>query len=571
MKKFILPIACCFLGMSAYAQLVNKPKADNTQKKQAELDWFNCSLDQDSVYGAEVNRAYEYLKAHKKKAKTRPVVALIGSGMDVEHEDLRQSIWTNSKEKENGKDDDKNGLVDDIHGWNFLGGKNGQVVDAITREGDREFFRLKDECGGYLYDGKQYFKIVDGKRQVVPAPKNMSEYMYYRFKVLPESKIASTYEGYQLSYVIKEYLDKFDRDMKKRFPGKELTVTEFQSCYDPKAERDSLSEVAFMISAYGFGLYKTDKWEEVYKMMVPGNIQLAKNDYEAALKKYGYDSRKEIVGDNPNDITDTHYGNNVLLTSDAATGVMLAGVIAAKRDNGIGSNGIADEAEIMTLRVHPGKGEPYLKDMALAIRYAVNHGASVIVLPEQNTLYAEDQKQWVVDALKEAEKKGALVIVPTWDLSVDLDKEEFFPNRKMVGDGSELTNFMVVASSDKKGNPVLQSNYGAKMLDIYAPGVDIYSSYMGDTYQKGSGAGLASATVAGVAALLKAYFPKLTGSQIREILLKSVTSRKGVEVEKGIRVNGQPSQDLFLFDDLCISGGIINAYQAVLEAEKMSK
>ena len=387
---------------------------------------------------------------------------------------------------------------------------------------------------------------------------------------MPESRIGGAYGGLQLSYVIEEYVEKFDKDMKKRFPGKELTVEDFQSCYDPKAERDSLSEVAFVFTAYYFSIYNTDKWEPVYQNMGKKSVETGKASYEEALKRYGSDNRKEIVGDNPLDINDTHYGNNVLLTSDAATGVMKAGVIAAKRDNGIGSNGIADNAEIMTLRIHPGEGEPYLKDMALAIRYAVNHGADVIVLPEQNSIYPKEQKQWVSEALKEAEKKGALVIVPVWDLSMDMDKEEFFPNRKMNKEG-ELTNFMVVASSDKNGNPVLNTNYGATALDIYAPGTDIYSSYMGDTYQKGTGEGMASATVAGVAALVKSYFPKLTGSQIRDILLKSVTSRKGVEVEKGIRVNDSPSQDLFLFDDLCISGGIVNAYQAILEAEKVSK
>ena len=519
MKRFIFPIICCFVGMTASAQLVNKQKTNAEQKKQSELDWFNCSYDSDNVYGAEVNKAYEYLKANKKKAKIKPIVALIGTGMDVEHEDLRQSIWTNQKEKENGKDDDKNGLIDDIHGWNFLGGKDSRVVDAITREADREFLRLKDKYGDYLFDGKQYFKVINGKRQAVPAPENMAEYNYYRFKVLPESKPAGTYGGYQLAYVVKEYFDKFDSDMKKRFPGKELTVEDFQSCYNPKATvRDSLSEVSFMIG----------------------------------------------------DINNTKYGNNVLLTSDAVAGVMQAGIIAAQRDNGIGINGIANNAEIMTLRVHPGKGEPYLKDMTLAIRYAINHGASVIVLPEQNTIYNETQKQWLIDALKEAEKKGALVIVPTWNLSVDLDEYEFLPNRKMTTDG-ELTNFMTVAPSDKNGNPVMQANYGAKMLDLYAPGVDVYSTYMGDTYKKGSGESMASSVVAGVAALLKTYFPKLTGTQIRDILLKSVTSRKGVEVEKGIRINERSSQDLFLFDDLCIAGGIVNAYQAVLEAEKISK
>lgn len=568
MKKFIFSIACCLISATISAQLVQQ-KAEKP-KSQAELDWFNCSFDRDSVYGAEVNKAYEYLKTNNKKAKKRPVVALIGTGMDVEHEDLKQNIWVNKKEKLNQKDDDKNGLIDDINGWNFIGGKDGRVMESLTREGDREFFRLKDKYADFIFDGKKFYKIVNGKREETPAPENMNEYNYYRRKVIPESKIASAYGGLQLSYVMDEYFNKFDKDMKQHFPGKELTINEFQTCYDPKAEKDSLSEVTFVLAAYAFSIYKTDKWEQVYQNMGKKSIETAKVSYEKALKKYNKNSREEIVGDNPLDINDTHYGNNMLLTSDATTGIMKAGVIAAKRDNGIGMNGIADNAEIMTLRIHPGVGEPYLKDMALAIRYAVNHGADVILLPEQNSLYPEEQKQWVADALKEAEKKGALVIVPVWDLSTDMDIEEFFPNRKMTKNG-ELTNLVVVASSDKKGNPVLNTNYGATSLDIYAPGTDIYSSYMGDTYRTGSGEVMSSATVTGVAALLKTYFPKLTGTQIRDILLKSVTSRKGVEVEKGIRVKNKNSQDLFLFDDLCVSGGIVNAYQAVLEAEKISK
>ncbi|CDA85118.1 S8 family serine peptidase [Bacteroides congonensis] len=566
MKKLIFFISYCLICGTVSAQLV-KQKIEK-QKKQSELDWYNCSFDRDSVYGAEVNKAYEYLNTNKKKPKKRPIVALIGTGMDVEHEDLKQAIWVNPKEKLNQKDDDKNGLTDDINGWNFIGGKDGQVVESLTREGEREFFRLKDTYGDYIFDGKKYYKVINGKRQEVPAPENMEEYNYYRYKVIPESRIGGAYGGLQLSYVIEEYVEKFNRDMKQRFPGKELTVEEFQSCYDPKAERDSLSEVAFVCTAYYFSLYNTDKWEPVYQNMGKRSVETAKANYEKALAQYGTDNRQAVIGDNPLDINDNHYGNNILLTSDAATNVMKAGIIAAKRDNGKGSNGIADHAEIMTLRICTGEGEPYLKDMALAIRYAVSHGADVIVLPEQNILYPEEQKQWIVSELKEAENKGAIVIVPAWNTSVDMDKVEFFPNRKMSKD-KELTNLMVVASSDKKGNPVMNTNYGANALDIYAPGTDIYSTYTGDTYRKGTGDELAAVTVAGVAALIKSYFPKLTGSQIRDILIKSVTSRKGIEVEKGIRVDDRPSQDLFLFDDLCISGGIVNAYQAILEAEKM--
>ena len=184
MKKYFLLLMASACISVADAQLI---KQNEEQKKQADLDWYNCSFDKDGVYGAEVNKAYDFLKG--KKIKKRPVVALIGTGMDVEHEDLKQAIWVNPKEKLNQKDDDKNGLIDDINGWNFIGGKDGQVMESLTREGEREFFRLKDKYADYIFDGKKYYKIINGKRQEVPAPENMEEYSYYRYKVMPESRI----------------------------------------------------------------------------------------------------------------------------------------------------------------------------------------------------------------------------------------------------------------------------------------------------------------------------------------------------------------------------------------------
>ena len=565
MKKYFLLLMASACISVADAQLI---KQNEEQKKQADLDWYNCSFDKDGVYGAEVNKAYDFLKG--KKIKKRPVVALIGSGMDIEHEDLKQAIWVNPKEKADGKDNDKNGLVDDINGWNFLGGKDGQVMEATMREGDREFLRLKDKYADYIFDGKNYNKVIDGKLTKVADPENIEEYNYYRNQVLPESPMAGTYSGWQLTDVLKAYADKFDQMMKERFPGKELTEADFSICYDPKAPRDSLSEVSFMMCAMGFGVYKTDKWETVYSGIKSGaQIEQAKAEYERKVGQFGADGRKDIIGDNYLDINDNKYGNNVLLTADAAIGTMEAGIIVAKRENGLGGNGIMDQAEIMTLRVS-ANGEPYLKDIALAIRYAVDHQADIIMLPVQNTLYPEDQKKWISEALEYAESKGVFCVTPAWEGAQDLAVETYYPNRWMTGK-KELTNLMVVCSSDKNGNPSMNSNYGAKEVDLYAPGMEIYSTYTGDTYQSGTGLGLAAATTVGVAALIKAYYPHLTGTQIRNILLETVTSRKDAEVEKGIVVDGKPTQDLFLFGDLCLSGGIINAYQAVVAADKLAK
>ena len=566
MKKYVLLLFACMGINVSYAQLIGT--GSSTQKKQSDLDWYNCSFDKDGVYGCEVNKAYDFLK--DRKIKKRPIVALIGTGIDVEHEDIKQAIWVNPKEKADGKDNDKNGLVDDINGWNFLGGKDGQVMEATMREGDREFLRLKDKYADYIFDGKNYNKVIDGKLTKVADPENIEEYNYYRNQVLPESPMAGTYSGWQLTDVLKAYADKFDQMMKERFPGKELTEADFSICYDPRAPRDSLSEVSFMMCAMGFGVYKTDKWETVYSGIKSGaQIEQAKAEYERKVGQFGADGRKDIIGDNYLDINDNKYGNNVLLTADAAIGTMEAGIIVAKRENGLGGNGIMDQAEIMTLRV-AANGEPYLKDIALAIRYAVDHQADIIMLPVQNTLYPEDQKKWISEALEYAESKGVFCVTPAWEGAQDLAVETYYPNRWMTGK-KELTNLMVVCSSDKNGNPSMNSNYGAKEVDLYAPGMEIYSTYTGDTYQSGTGLGLAAATTVGVAALIKAYYPHLTGTQIRNILLETVTSRKDAEVEKGIVVDGKPTQDLFLFGDLCLSGGIINAYQAVVAADKLAK
>ncbi len=567
MKKYFLLLMASACIRVADAQAVKQNEQE--QKKQSDLDWYNCSFDKDGVYGAEVNKAYDFLKG--KKIKKRPVVALIGSGMDVEHEDLKHAIWVNSKEKVDGKDNDKNGLVDDINGWNFLGGKDGQVMESITREGDREFLRLKDKYADYIFDGKNYCKIIDGKLTKVADPENIEEYNYFRNKIVSESPMAGAYGGWMLSCVVKEYARKFDQMMKERFPGKELTAEEYGICYDPKAPRDSLAEVTYMLCAYGFTVYQTSSWDVVYKKIENGaQIAQAKAEYEAKEKRFGFDGRKDIIGDDYLDINDNKYGNNVLLTPDAANGTMAAGIIAAKRENGLGGNGIMDQAEIMTLRVSASDGEPYLKDIALAIRYAVDHNADIIVLPVQNSLYPEDQKKWVSEALEYAESKGVLAIASAWEGSQDLAVETYFPNRWMTGK-KELTNLMIVSSSDKEGNPSMESNYGAKEVDLYAPGINIYSTYTGDAYQTGTGLVLAASTTAGVAALVKAYYPHLTGTQIRNILLETVTSRKDAEVEKGIIVDDKPTQDLFLFGDLCLSGGIINAYQAVVAADKIAK
>lgn len=573
MKKYsIILMMSVFvaIGSAAKAQLV-KQKAKVEEQKQSDRDWYNCSFEKDGVYGARVNEAYEFLKG--KKAKTRPIVALIGTGVDTEHEALKANIWKNPKEKADGKDNDKNGYTDDVNGWNFIGGKDGQVMPFVNREGEREFFRLKDKYGDILKDGDKYYTIINGERKECAAPENMEEFRYYNSVVRGESRLLQAYSAVNSGYNSQYYMGVFDREVRAAFPDKtEFTIEDVMETCAPKTAQDSTSR-GILIAALQMraSMVKNNAWEPNRDAFLKESyIADLKKKYDRAVQQYGNDGRRAIVGDNYLDINDSKYGNNVLLTADAAIGTMIAGVIAGQRGVEGRNNPIADEAEIMTLVVEAGAGEPYLKDMALAIRYAVNHGASVVVLPQQNSFYPEMQKKWMSEAIRYAEQKGALVIVPVHDMSRDLSEDTFFPNRWMDG-GKEFTNLMTVGMSGKDGLPSENSNFGAKELDIYAPGVKMLSTCTGDTYQYGNGVPMASATVAGVAALIKTYYPKLTGSQIRDILLQTVTSRKGVELEKNVTRGGKKAVDLYLFEQLCLSGGIVNALEAVKAADKLSK
>ena len=573
MKKYLLFLVLCLCTGLLKAQLI-KPQSGVTEKlerKQAELDWFNCSFDRDSVYGCEVNKAYEFLKG--RKLKKRPVVAIIGYGMDVEHEDLKGAIWRNRKEKSDGKDNDKNGLTDDLYGWNFLGGKDGRILEKISKEGVREFIRLWSKYKDFVMDPnqKKYIKLKEGRLEEISAPADKEELDYLIYQVGPEAgDLLPHHNGNLWMFDRVAAVKRIDSLLKEKFENPDtIGVRSWLKIgreYYSQLLGVDVEKQAFEQVILGACYSRKNNWGHIRELFFERERSDYRDDF-SGLMRVRQDQRNEVIGDDPWNLEDKVYGNNVLLTTDAAIGTMQAGIIGCQRDNGIGINGIMDKAEIMTLRVAGQEGEPYWKDIVLAMYYAIDHDADIIVLPQQNTLYPLEQKEWMSQALRYAEQKGVLVIVPSWSLGQNLDVETFYPNRWMDG-GKELTNLMVVSVSDQKGNPQKESNYGKKSVDLFAPGVGIYSAYSGDTYQYGSGNGMVGVMTAGVAALIKAYFPQLTGSQIRDILLKSVTSRNEVIVEKGI---GQGESDVFYFGDLCLSGGILNAYQAVVEASKISK
>ncbi|MBB6502516.1 S8 family serine peptidase [Pedobacter cryoconitis] len=572
MKKrtLLLVLSLQIVVLTGKAQLVQK------KSKEKIADWYNLSFDKDGVYGAEVNKAYEFLKG--KQIKKKPIVAVIGYGMDGEHEDLKDSQWTNPNEKADGVDHDKDGWIGDIHGWNFLGNAQGEMIEKTNKEGDREYFRLRGLYEGIFFNGTDYVKFDDilQKPVIVPAPANIAEYKYFRYALQKESQLATEAISYNVLKFEKYYLNNdFESDIKKMYPDlSKVGQHEFTKATNYLDHQGSHVDSLKLMSRYFFlfamgvnngSMTKLKRDSVTYIAMrdlVLKNNR-PKNTYESLLANM-VDARK-ITGDDFTNISQKNYGNNNLYSNGSFSGTMISGIIAANRANNIGIKGIMPDAQLMSLRVYPKVGEAYYKDIALAIRYAVEHKADVIMLGPSNTVYPAYEAKWVNDALLYAEQKGILVVSSVWDLSRDLSKQSFYPNQYI--NGKELNNFIQVAASDSLGMPLKSANFGAKEVNLFAPGVNVSTTYMGSTYRQGVSSLFAGACVAGTAALIKAYYPQLNAVQIRALILNNVTDRKDVEVEKQVGMK----TDQYLFKQLCSTGGILNTYKSVLAADKLSK
>lgn len=570
-KTLLLILLSQAVVLAGNAQLVQK------KAKEKVADWYNLSFDKNGVYGIEVDKAYDFLKG--KAMKKKPIVAVIGHGMDAEHEDLAKSAWTNPKEiAGDGIDNDKNGYIDDIHGWNFLGDAKGEMIEKTNKEGDREYLRLKGLYEGIFFNGTDYLKFDQllQKPVKVAAPANLAEYKYFRFVLQKESQLASAANSYYYNKISKYYLaNVLDPAVKKAYPDlSKVNQREFTraTAYleNKGAKIDSLEYQARFFFVMSMGIansFATKKGGDSVKYDAYRDLVLnstkAKETYDQELAKV-IDASK-ITGNDYTNISQKNYGNNTLYSNGSFPSTMISGIIAADRDNNTGIKGIMPQAQLMPLRAYPKEGEPYYKDIALAVRYAVDNKADVIMLGASNTIYPDYEAKWVNDALLYAEQKGVLVVGSVWDLSADMSKKSFYPNQFV--NGKELNNFIQVAASDSLGMPLKSANFGAKELNLFAPGVNISTTYMGGTYRKGTSSLFAGACVAGTAALIKAYYPQLTAVQLKKLILTSVTDRKDLEVEKLVGTK----TDMYLFKQLCTSGGILNTYKAVVAADKQSK
>jgi subtilisin family serine protease len=481
--------------------------------------WSHLDLVTDTVPGMSVDKAYAKLLTSKKPSTV--IVGVIDSGVDIDHPDLKSVVWTNAKEIAGNKiDDDKNGFVDDIHGWNFLGMANDENLE-ITR------LIKKGDDGSAAY--RQMKADYDARYQEALGQKQQVDFIFNANKTIQTHLKKTNYTLQELNAI---------------------TST------DPAITQSKM----VMTQIIGQAGPEFNSELDAFKKQVYDQINFHYN-----LEHNG----RKAVGDNPNDINDRNYGNNIVYGPDkeeALHGTHVAGIIAQIRGNNLGGDGVTNDVKIMAIRAVPN-GDEYDKDIALAIRYAVDNGAKVI-----NGSFGKSyspNKQWVFDAIKYAASKDVLIVHAAGNDGKDIDVagNSNYPNDAENNQAEIADNLITIgALNPKYGSDVVAnfSNYGSINVDVFAPGVQIYATTPNNKYEFQQGTSMASPNAAGVAAMIRSYYPKLSASQVKKIMMDS-----GLPLTTEVTL-GETSERRS-FKNASKSGKIVNAYNALIMAEAMSK
>jgi len=498
------------------------PVSENDLKR-----WSHLDLVKDTIPGMSVDKAYAELLQGKTGKKV--IVGIVDSGVDIEHEDLKGMIWTNPKEiAGNGIDDDKNGFIDDVNGWNFLGNAVHENLEMtrMIKKADDGSAEYKAALAQY---NEKYEEALKDKQQV--------DFLLDVHNTIKKELNKTTYKIEDLAAVT-------STDPKVVQSKKIMTqiFTNAGPTFDPESELKEYSD-------------------QVYDQL---NYNLNKE----------YDGRK-VVGDNPEDIKNNRYGNNIVFGPDkekALHGTHVAGIIAQVRSNNLGGDGISNNVEILTVRAVPD-GDEYDKDIALAIRYAVDNGAKVI-----NGSFGKSfspHKQWVYDAIKYAAKKDVLIVHAAGNdgYNIDETKNINYPNDSQDNIKEFADNVITIGAINKEyGENVVAgfSNFGKINVDVFAPGEEIYATIPNNKYKYLQGTSMASPNAAGVAALIRSYYPKLKASQVKHILMDSGVALPQTVV-LGTNPNPAEKPAAVSSAESSKTAKMVNAYNALLMAEKMSK
>jgi subtilisin family serine protease len=519
-SKQLVIIVILFNGLLVFAQ-TSKPPAN-----------WHLNNNTDSISGINVNKAYsEFLNS--KKPKKKIIVAVIDGGTDYNHEDLKNNIWVNANEKpNNGLDDDLNGYADDLNGWSFLGSEKGdQHFDQIEATRVVKKFKLefegKDE-NSISKDRKNDYKIYKAAYETwdneVKSRKMGLENIQNNIKGLQEIKLKLNKDSILLIDV-----ENFKPENTNTENGKKILLRNFKN-----------------------GIFYSETLNR---------LKGAENNSKNALDYHlntDYDGRA-MINDNYQDVNQRNYGNNHSDGPDPKHGTAVAGCIAATRNNNKGIEGITNDVEIMIVRAVPD-GDERDKDIANAIRYAVDKQASIINMSFGKAF--STNKSIVDEAIKYAESKDVLIVHAAGNDGKFIDKEIHFPSNFYGDTKKTIKNMITVGANDFKKNPTSFSNYGPKSVDVFAPGKDIYTTFPGSKYGYINGTSFSCPITAGVAALIRTYYPELKAAEVKDILIKSVE-----KVKTPVPQPGNTGKNV-KYKSLCKSGGIIDAYSALKLAEK---
>ena len=527
------------------------PNLQNARAKTSELTedelkiWGSKDLIKDTIPGMSVEKAYqEIIKDYKGESV---IVAVLDSGIDIEHEDFEGVIWTNRDEiPENGIDDDKNGYIDDIHGWNFLG-------DVV--EENLEYTRI-------VRDHQDKF---EGKSESDISEDNLENFKLYKSaKAEYDKELTSTNASLNRYVTMNNQLQEAEESLKIELGVDEISVENLTD-YKP-VDDTSLNQKMLLLNVMNnIGEDLGDIEDQLAQAM----------EYFGNRTKYHFNLelnvRAEILGDDPDDFSTRFYGNNQVSgpsedKKDAKHGTHVAGIIAANRLNDKGIKGVAGNVLIMPIRAVPD-GDEYDKDIAMGIRYAVDNGAKVI-----NTSfgkYFSTHPDWVMEAMAYAAENDVLIVNAAGNEGLDLDKTRVYPNDETPENPTDFVdNFINVGSitSEYGGNLVSGfSNYGDNSVDVFAPGSSIYATTPLNTYEFLQGTSMASPNVAGVAAMVRSIYPKLSAAQVKKILMDS-----GLSTDQNVVLGGDPENTL-AFDKISVSGKMVNMYNALILASKTKK
>ena len=508
-------------------------------------------------YGKDMNNGISLEKLQTSTLLTNPseqnvIVAVLDTQTDIDHEAISEQLWINEDEIPNNNiDDDGNGYVDDVNGWNFMGFDN----DGYFRYQNFEYTRILRYKDDFLNKNSVYAKS-DSLLSLEYDRAVITQKRYHRFYTNWAKSLDFSIDMWQ---TVTDSLIRF-------FPDEDYDLNTLDSLYS-----------IYKINDKSYIKRRDDRDTDLgalifYKIVdLETNTNSLKNVIDSKLQKdsiINYNLNVNVDRKLQFKRTGAFYGNNKLninkYSNNHSTEVISIIAGSATKEELISFH---KNIKVMPICISVS-GDEHDEDVANGIRYAVDNGAKVINMSfgKQFSLYPEIVHQ----AFLYAQQHNVLLVHASGNDAIDIDATPFYPIDINYYTGEEgVQNFINVGAISKRTDSTMVSsfsNYGKKNVDIFAPGEYIHvAQATKKQYGYDSGTSLSAPLVSATAALLYLYFPKLSVFDIKECILES-----GNSIDKNVLKPGTKNEYVH-FSELCSSGKILNVYAAFLMANKKSQ